>query len=210
MRPWRIKGAWIAVGLAVLGAMVAGGEARAGTAGIHIGGGFKPVGGDPPYDYVFQVYLDPFFEVQANGSPLNNFEVFDLVGVTSGSRTTQPGSSPTVVWTPTPATDDVTWTFTGNTSIPNKTKRELLLGQFTVETTQNFPNGPPVPPGTVIDYTFTVFDLRTGKTITGSDSFQIGALAVPEPSSVVLLSVGAAAMSAIVVCRRRRQAARTA
>ncbi len=213
MRP-RIKGAWIMAGIAVLGAMVAGGEARAGSRGITIGGGFKPTTGDPPYDYVFTVELDPGFEIQPPTSPpYDDFQVLGLVGVTSASLHSEPGSFPSVTWFAQPATDNITWTFNGNTSIPNNnppgSNIEVPLGTFTVETTQNFPNGPPVLPGTVIDYNFTVFDLSTGTTITGSNSFKIVALGVPEPSSVVLLMVGAAALPAIAVGRRRRRVPRT-
>lgn len=203
----RIRGAWIAAGIAVLGAMIAGAEARAGTAGITIKGGFKPTTGDPPYDYIFEVYIDPGFEVEAGA--FNNFQVTDLVGVTSGSLSSQPGSIPTVIWTPTPATENITWTFLGNTSIPNNTTSDLYLGEFTVQTTENFPNGPPVSPGTLIDYNFTVFDLSTNQTVSGSNSFPIVNLGVPEPTSVVLLAVGAAILPAIAA-RRGRRTARTA
>jgi hypothetical protein len=205
MRP-RIKGAWIAAGIAVLGAMIAGGQARAGTVGITISGGEKPVIGDPPYDYIFQVYLDPGFEVLATGSPLNDFQVTGLVGVGADSFTSQPT---TVPWTPTPATGSVTWTLFGTTSIPNTGTGEQYLGQFSVLTDKSF-SSPPVTPGTTIVYNFTVYDISTGKTISGSNSFTLVLLGVPEPSSVVLLTLGAAAVPAIAARRRRHRMAQTA
>jgi hypothetical protein len=209
MRP-RIKGAWIAAGIAALGAMIAGGQARAGSIGIVINpGGIKPGTGDPTWDYVLQVYLDPGFEVKASSTPSNFFQVGSsstpLVGVGTDSPTTQPG---TVQWVPAPATDTVTWTLSGKKSVINTGPGELYLGEFVVETDKSF-SSPPVAPGTVIDYNFRVLDLATGQIISGSNSFTLVALGVPEPSSVVMLAVGAAAMSVIVI-RGRRRAARSA
>jgi hypothetical protein len=210
MRP-RIKGAWLAAGIALLGAMIAGGEARAGSRGITIDpGGIKPGTGDPPYDYIFYVYLDPDFEIQASGSPLNFFQVGStttpLVGVGTDSLTHQPTSIPSVVWTPLPGTEEVSWTFLGNTSIPNTTSSNLFLGEFIVQTDKSY-TSPPDKPGTIIDYTFTVFDLATHTTISGSNSFTL--VSIPEPSSVVMLAAGAAAI-AVMVIRGRRRAGRSA
>jgi hypothetical protein len=207
-----MRGAWIAAGLAVLGAIVAGGEARAGKAGITINpGGTRPGTGDPPWEFVMEVYLDPGFEVKASGSPSNFFEVGSsspigppttpLVGVGADSHTFQPT---TVQWLPTPATETVTWTLHGKRSVANTGTSELFLGQFIVVTDRSFSN-PPVAPGTLIDYNFRLVDLATKTTITGSNSFIL--VSIPEPSSVVMLALGAAgAMSAIVVRRRRSRA----
>jgi hypothetical protein len=206
----RIKGVWIAVGLAVLWATVGVGEVRAGTIGITIKpGGIKPGTGDPPYDFVFDVLLDPGFEVKAADSPLNNFQVLGLVGVGTDSLTHQPTSIPTVVWTPDPQNQSARWTFLGNTSIPNNnpvgSNKEVSLGEFIVQTDKSF-SSPPVAPGTLMHYNFTVFDLTTNTTVSGTGTFTLILLGVPEPSSLVMLAVGAAALPAITVWRRRRTA----
>jgi hypothetical protein len=214
MRP-RMRSAWIAAGLAVLGTIIAGGEARAGKAGITINpGGIKPGTGEPPWFYFFDVYLDPGFEVKASGSPLNFFEVGSssptgspttpLVGVGTDSP---PPTQPTAVqWVPTLGTETVTWTLHGKRSVTNAGTSEMFLGQFLVETDKSFPK-PPVAPGTIIDYNFRVIDLATKTSITGSNSFTL--VSIPEPSSVVMLAAGAAVM-AVVVIRGRRRAARPA
>ena len=67
-------------GLALLGAMIAGErEARASKAGITITGGTKPGTGDPPYDYIFDVYLNPGSSIKFSG---DSFTIDNLVGVT--------------------------------------------------------------------------------------------------------------------------------
>jgi hypothetical protein len=215
----RLKGAWFMTGLAVLGATIAGGlEARAGTAGITIDGGFEPTTGDPPYIYIFQVFLDPGFAVVSSRPDF--FTIESLVGITTNSLTSEPENLPTVVWVPTinqsgapsPFSSDVTWTFLGNTPITNPnppgSNLEVFLGQFEVQTSVSFANGPPVPPGTIINYTFLVEGLNGP--VSGSGSFPIVDLTVPEPASIVLLTVGAVALPMFVARRRRRQAARSA
>jgi hypothetical protein len=84
---------------------------------------------------------------------------------------------------------------------------EVPLGEFIVETTKNFPNGPPVPVGTLVHYTFEVFDLTQKKNITGNGTFILG---VPEPSSIALLALGAAILPAIAVRRKRSRTDRAA
>ncbi len=209
MRP-RIGIAWIAAGLAVLGAIIAGGEARAGSAGITINpGGIKPGGGDPPWDYVFYVYLDPGYGLLSGGPLYDFYQVTGLVGVGSDSLTSQPNSFPTVVWAPNPATKSATWTFDGTQSILNTGTSKEYLGEFVVETDTSF-SSPPVAPGTLMNYNFQVYDIATGTHITGSNTFTLILLGVPEPSSVAMLAMGAGAMSAIVLRRRRRRTGATA
>jgi hypothetical protein len=198
------------VGLAMLGAMTpgGGGEARAGTIGITISGGFTPVGGDPPYLYIFDVFLDPGFEVDQT----DFFRIDGLNGVTSGSLSHQPPPAPPgFVWVPNPGLSNITWTFLGTTPIPNNnpvgSNIEVPLGQFEVQTTVNFPNGPPVPPGTMVPYTFTVHHIGDGP---ASGSGVIVLTAIPEPSSIILLALGAAALPAIAARRKRRRIAGTA
>jgi hypothetical protein len=208
--------AWIMAGVAVIGVMTAGGggEARAGTIGITINGGFKPVAGDPPYLYILDVYLDPGFEVKAN----DLFTVFDLNGVTNGSLTHQPpppGQSPAVAWVPDPELDQTTWTFLGTSVIQNTnpvgSNIEVYLGQFEVLTTEDFPPGTtPVPPNNPTTYTFQISDLN-GDPVSGGGTFPMVDLgAVPEPSSIVLLALGVAALPAIAARRRHRRIAGTA
>src|SRR5579883_1632761 len=164
------KSAWILAGLAAIMALTVGGgaEARAGTRGITISGGFKPGTGDPPYIYFFDVLLDPGFEVRQ----FDLFTIFDLKGVTGASLSSQPPPSlPGFGWLPNPGQEQISWTFIGTTPIPNDhpvgSNIEVPLGQFSVQTSQSFAS-PPVPPGTKIPYTFTVFDLTTQKDISGS------------------------------------------
>jgi hypothetical protein len=217
----RLKGAWFMTGLAVLGATIAGGlEARAGTAGITIDGGFEPTTGDPPYIYIFQVFLDPGFAVVNPSVNTNFFTIERLVGITTNSLHTEPVDFPTVVWintinqssAPSPFSSDVTWTFDGTSTITNPnppgSNIEVYLGQFEVQTSVSFTNGPPVPPGTIINYTFVVEGLNGP--VSGTGSFPIVDLTVPEPASIVLLTVGALALPVLVLRARRRRAARTA
>jgi len=203
-----IKSAWVMAALVMLGAMtnVGGGTARAGTIGLTITGGFMPVTTDPPYIYFFDVNLDPGFEVKAQ----NLFTVFDLNGVNVGSLSSQPSNLPAVAWNPNPELSTITWTFLGDTPIPNTnpvgSNIEVPLGHFQVQTTENFPDGPPVPFGTVVPYFFTITSLATGGDVSGSGTI----ILEPEPSSFVLLALGAAALPALAARRKRRRLARTA
>jgi hypothetical protein len=205
----RFRVAWSIAGLAVLGAMSIGGpgEVRAGTIGITISGGISPGGGDPPYRYIFDVFLDPGFEVDE----LDFFKIDQLVGVTSGSLHSEPPSNlPTYGWLGDPGDESITWAFVGNTAIPNSnpvgSNMEVPLGEFVVQTTQDFPNAPPVPPGTKIPYSFSIHHLNDG-TATGSGIIILG---VPEPSSFVLLALGFAALLALATRRKRCRLARAA
>ena len=54
-----MKCRWLLAGLCCLTAMFIGPrDAEAGSSSITITGGYKPGGGDPPYDYIFNVYLN--------------------------------------------------------------------------------------------------------------------------------------------------------
>jgi hypothetical protein len=232
MRP-RTKGAWVMAGLVVLGAIIAGGgEARADT-GITIGsGGVKPVTGDPPYDYIFQVYLEPGSSILSPFDPFNlklllhpnSFTIDGLVGVTSASLASpigQFGSSTfwcasidqTSSYDPNvPGSSDksnVTWSFLGTEPIPmsGTLTQPYLLGTFTVETTDNYPNGPPMSSGTQVNYSFTAAD-SDGNPISGGGIVTL--MVAPEPSSaaIVLLTGGTAALGGLAVRTRRRRKAR--
>jgi hypothetical protein len=189
-------------------AITAGGgaEARAGTKGITISGGLMPGTGDPPYNYIFEVFLDPGFEVDQ----FDFFKINGLVGVTASSLSHQPPPNPpTFAWDPNPGSKTITWTSLGTAPIQNSnpvgSNEEVDLGQFIVQTSENFPNGPPLPPGSMIPYNFSIHLLHDGPA-TGSG---VIILAVPEPSSIILLALGAAALPVIAARRRRRRRART-
>ena len=217
----RMKGSWLLAVLAVSAAMLAVGTEAWAKGGITVTGGQKPGGGDPPYDYILQVYLDPGFGVAST----NFFTVESLLGVTPpnfpvqgqpaaypGSATSEPNNAPSVIWVPSisfptqttfPYASDVTWSFFGNTSISNGTAQKLYLGQFVVDTTVSFTN-PPYIPGTNVDYTFTVLDAN-GNQVSGGGMFPMILLGVPEPSSVFLLVMGAGVLPLLVLHERQRQ-----
>jgi hypothetical protein len=226
----RIRGASVLAVLAALGAMLASGpQAQAATIkGITINpGGFLPGGGDPPYDYIFQVYLDPSFTVETtNFFKIEGHNHQGMVGLTPkdfpnpgdvGSTTSEPNNPPSVIWVPSisaptnttfPYAADVTWSFFGNTPISNPnpptSNIEVYLGEFVVVTAVNFTKGPPIPAGTIIDYSFTVTD-STGHPASGVGTFPLINLGVPEPSSAILLLAGACAVALFLHRARRRR-----
>jgi hypothetical protein len=205
-------------GLAALIVMLGGGlEARA--AGIKLVGGAKQGGGDPPWDYIVQAYLEPGFSVEYH----NSFTVENLVGVTPpgypvpsgapylGSSHTEPngywsasvffpnGNSNPVFVNGYPAAS-ITWFYMGPSTItnPNSATSDIYLGQFSVETTlTNIPSSS-IPFNSMINYSFTVNGDQSG-----NGSFQL--LNIPEPSSVILLLAGAAVLPLVWNYERRRQ-----
>lgn len=216
----RINGIWVWAAFFALGAMSAlGGDACA--KGITITIGQMPGGGEPPYDYIIQVYLDPGFEVASS----NSFTVENLIGVTPpnfpntgdvGSLTIQPENGSTVVWSPTitqaatpptpyPYAGNVQWSFYGSPPIMNTGSSELYLGQFVVETTVDF-SSPPYVIGAPIDYKFTILN-ASGQAVTGSG---VALLGVPEPSSAILLLIGAGMVPLAVTYRSQRRRLRRA
>ena len=210
----RTKGAWVMVGFAALGAMMSGGgEARAAVTGITIGGGFKPGTGDPPYDYIFQVYLNPDSSIVSPYGGLYSlthpdyFTIDGLKGVTVFSLTSQPEDPLGVIWVPVTGPSSVTWAYYGTSTITNNSSQELLLGTFEVQTTKNYPYGPPVTSGTSISYSFNVADSK-GNPVQGSESFMIQAIPEPASSTIVLLTAGTGALGGLVVVTRRRRKAR--
>ena len=113
----------------------------------------------------------------------NFFTVESLLGVTPAnfpnngdlaSNTSEPDNPPSVLWAPSisltqnssPYASDVTWTFysLNGTTIVNSGTGEISLGQFVVETTQNF-TSPPYTNGSTIDYSWTVTDNSTGTAV---------------------------------------------
>jgi hypothetical protein len=211
-----IKGAWVWTLLFAVLAVI-GSESAACAAGLTVKIGQVSGGGDPPYDYVIQVYLDPGYSVITN----NFFTVESLLGVTpanfpnSGdlaSNTSEPDDPPSVLWAPSisltqstsPYASDVTWAFysLNGTTIVNPGPGELYLGQFVAETTQSFTN-PPYANGATIDYSWTVTNNSTGMPSSGNGI----ATFVPEPSSALLLLGGVGILPVFVLRRRRRRGA---
>jgi hypothetical protein len=213
------------MGIAMLSAAIAGGrEARA---GITLTGGFKPVTNDPPYDYIFDVYLNPKSEI---GNPTTiaqffhptHFTITGLVGVTDDSLASSIGDlGDPVYWAPSisqtsfcsPYVSSVSWSFLGTQPIINNSStKSLFLGQFEVETTVNFTKGPPVKSGTAVNYSLTVTDSNGHTVSTTPGTVQLFSL-VPEPSSaaIVLLTAGTAGSVTLIarVRRRRKATART-
>jgi hypothetical protein len=213
---------WFIMALALIGSMIAGGPQARGnvTTGITISGGFTPVTSDPYYDYVFDVYLNPGSSIKFGDS----FTVDNLVGVTwfSVFSANQPENPLGVIWVPSvkqspapyPYSSDVTWSFFGLSSYnnPSAATQPILIGQFDIETTVNFKNGPPVAPGTSISYSYSVDGGAQVSDPKNPPSFAITNLAAPEPSSsaIVLLIGGTAAAAGLVVRVRRRRSAPTA
>ena len=201
----RMKCAQILAGLVAMVATLSSGiEVYAAGSVIKVTGGYKPGTGDPPFDFIFQAFLEPPPNPPGGTNFIASgdfFTITGLTGVTSGSLTAQPGNGPGTIWQPSPATDSVTWTFFGNQNIV-ATTNEIPLGQFTVETTESFPiNNPPITAGTIIHYFFS-YD---GGTATGTGSFPLTNLSVPEPSSIVMLLAGVGALPVFLVRQRRRR-----
>lgn len=72
--------------LTMLGVMMVGGQAaHASSATIGIKGGIVAGGGDPPYTYVFDVYLTGGTLAPDNGTQSATFTIDGLVGVSSAS-----------------------------------------------------------------------------------------------------------------------------
>jgi hypothetical protein len=65
-------------------------EGTAWAKGITVTIGQQQGGGDPPYDYVIQAYLDPGYGVDYS----NSFTINNLVGVTPASLTSEPVNIP--------------------------------------------------------------------------------------------------------------------
>ena len=217
-----VKNKRLLAGLCCLTATLIGlrGAEAGSTSSITITGGYKPGGGDPPYDYIFNVYLNAPTTAGTNTFGFgDSFTIESLPGVDTSSLSSEPSNFPDVIWAPkasnevltpggsAPYESDFTWTFGGTTTYTATTPvggpvgPSVSLGQFTVESSfQNF-TSVPLPPGTQVTYTYT--GAPVGVTLT----FPIQDLSVPEPSSAILLFVGAGGMMPMVwlIKRRRRQ-----
>jgi hypothetical protein len=221
----RTKSVSVLAGLALLAAISTGrGEAQAGTIGLK--GHITPLPGGSPFLYSFELDLNDLTDGPiTNGSTLtvgtptlmpDHQLSSGLVGVTGSSGTQQPpttGGPPNEFWV-VPAGGIIT-TPTGNPAPYNEQSSvawQFLegpsynvgeVGVFTVETTSDFPDSmPPIIPNvTEINYVFT---FSNGKTESGFITLSL----VPEPSSVILLLMGAGAVPLVCKWAKRSQLAR--
>jgi hypothetical protein len=196
---------WITAGLVVLGTtFVSGTAARASsTTGIVITKGTTHEIGDPLYVYTFTVELTAGETLQTGGY----FTVYDIPGVAASSLTQQPNDkwgdslqlvgltpSGTPPITDNPAIWNVTWVYNGSAFTGNS-PNGTTIGQFQVDTTEL-----PTQPTPTLLYVGTL----NGTTYTDQGIVVVGAL-IPEPSSIVLLLVGAGAIPLVCLRLRRRQ-----
>ncbi len=206
-----MKRTWILAGLCSLTTMFIGlRDVQAGSSSITITGGYKPGGGDPPYDYIFDVYLNA-----PSSTGTNTFQNGDsfTIDVLPGLRsTTVPSIVIPLQWSLFSLTDvtppssapyaaDVQFEYVGSTpyTVSTPPGGRVYLGQFEITSTYDFPTGVvPYPSGTVLDYTYTI----DGQTQQGGGSFQI--FSVPEPSSLILLAAGAGVLPLIWLRQRLR------
>ncbi len=196
-----IKRGWLWAGLALVGVMFAG-KHEAHAKGIVITSGGTQKTGDPTYEYLFTVDL-------LAGSTLYNggyFTIYDLPALTAGALTSQPsiswgasvqlvGNTPTgIVVTDNPNIYNVTWQWNGSSPLVAGSS-DLVLGTFIVGLTTELSS----PPSKTVVYVGSL-DGTAGTTNQGT----VGINAVPEPSSVILLLIGAGALPVYAVCNRRR------
>jgi hypothetical protein len=190
--------------LAVLAAMIAGGEARAGA--IVIESATTEQTGDPLYTYFFDVFLLAGNTLQTGGF----FTVYDIPGVAAPAPTTQPninwgasqqltgitpiGVSPPIIDDPT--IENATWKWFGPPTSSGES--DLELGIFTIQTTEL--TAPPTP---TLVYVGSLDGINASNP-PGTVTVHF----VPEPTSIVLLSTAAVfALSLYARGRRRRPAA---
>jgi hypothetical protein len=207
----RMSGTWVLAGLCSLtGIFVGAGEAEAGSgtgAAITITGTYKPGGPDPPYDYYFDVYLNPPASAGTNTfTNGDSFTIEGLAGVDANSVYRTPlqwslfGLTPAIPPSSAPYASNLTFEYAGNQTYMATTPSPgtpIFLGEFQVDSTYSFPVGVvPYPSGTSLSYTYTI----GGVTQTGL-TFQI--FSVPEPSSLILLATGVGVLPLIWVRKRR-------
>ncbi|AMV40824.1 PEP-CTERM sorting domain-containing protein [Planctomyces sp. SH-PL62] len=234
--PRPLSRAGVIVLAAALGAMLAPTDAQAASIIITrppSGPGITPVAGDPVYRYSFQAYLNPGYEVRL----FDSITIEGLLGVNGSSPTNQPQSpdgglptntgwlankqvTGTDVWpagSPAPTVDvsSVKFTFAPDdvvppdTAISNVGPSLVNLGLFTIDTYADLPD---LGPG----FSFTFRYVVRAHLLDGTPDTYIGAVtlstagAVPEPASVFMLGLGAAAPALGVIRRRRRRRRATA
>jgi hypothetical protein len=192
--------------LAVLAAMIAGGEARA---GIVIVKGTTVQTGDPTYEYIFTVELQANSTLDSGGY----FTIYDLPGIPPDALHSEPnihwgasiqdiGITPTDASPPipdSPTIENITWQWNGATMGPFST--DQILGNFVVGSTIEL-SSPPTP---------TLIYVGSLDGVHQSNQGTITVTFVPEPTSIILLSTAAVfTLSVYARGRRRRPAAPTA
>jgi hypothetical protein len=185
-------------------------------AGIMVSGGGIKKFGDPFYIYIFEVSLDPKFQVEVS----DNFTLHELGGVHDpGSFTAAPGGSPSGPWA-TQFTNQPSGplpNFSPPTIVPfadlefinagfdvqNKGTGEVPLGEFRVVTANSLPE---LPPSYFVDIAWTanIHDID-GNPVTDHGVVHL-TLITPEPASVLMLGAGLGLPAAWLYARRRRRA----
>jgi hypothetical protein len=158
--------------------------------------------GDPTYEYLFDVQLLAGSELLNGGL----FTIYDLPSLRTGALTHQPnihwgssvqflGITPTgTVVNDNPNLFNVTWQWNGTQPITAPTNQNLDLGTFIVGSTVELSS----PPIGVVVYVGS---------LDGSTASNQGTVAInPEPSSIVLLFVGAGVLPLYWLRQRRRRA----
>jgi hypothetical protein len=214
----RVQGGWLIMGIAVLGATIAGGrEARAALGGLTITGGINPINKDPVDQLIFYVTAQ-------TGTSILDGDYFTISGLPTGAQIcitgwTEPsqGTFPsyTVSWVPYPdafGPGTFTWMFEGSKSIGPLSSDTLLdppSGNYPFSVTISLPDDSPNIPQAGVTQLYYSYNLD-GHTLTTESpgSFVLGdfSVVVPEPSSaaMVVLIVGTAGSSGLIARRRRR------
>jgi hypothetical protein len=213
------------LGLAVLGAVfVAGGPVRAGS--LVVGGGGIVKVGDPFYQYVIEVYLEPGYQIYGGSiGTADNFTIHQMPAVSDGSNgytppslTSQPGGSPSGPWTPQITFDshgpfpgsnppfdvpisDVTW-YNSGPNIAAGTS-EVYLGEFRVQTWQPIPFII-APFSLTFHWSANVHDANGNPVSDPGGDFTLTLLPIPEPASTTMLACGLG-LPAVLWLRRRKR-----
>jgi hypothetical protein len=230
-----MKSRWILAGLCGLTAMFVGlRDAQAVstlTSSITITGGYMPGGGDPPFTYVFDVYLNapsvnsPGTNTWTSG---DSFTIDALPGLNGGSSHTEPfvppPASPTVLWSggasdtvttpppPPPPTYNTPYYYSDFSWVYSGTK------DYSATTLVGGPQGASVELGTftvtsTYDFPAGVVPLPPNSPVNytyqgppnSGVTFTFQIQSAPEPSSVILLSIAAGGMLPMFWLARRRR-----
>ena len=187
----RIKRYCFLAGLVMLGASSVGGR-QAQAKGVVITSGHTQQIGDPLYDYIFDLRLNPGTTL-LNGGYLT---LYDVPAITSSSDTGAPNSfwgysiqttgitppifQPPLTPPPDNSLENITWVYHGPSISNNSTTQDLEIGLFRVQTIELS-----APPSPTLIYVGTL----DGTTATTEGTVTVNA--VPEPSSLILLLIGA-------------------
>ena len=191
-------------------------------------GGIIVVGGDPIYSLRFDAYLATGFEMVGG---LDGIAIYKVPGVTdaahpspfiskpeqgSGLLPAGMGWSPSIspngtgTWNSSPPItvdlNNLIFAYTHNTFDPtpstpivNNSGFNLFLGQFSIQTLDL----PALVVGTTIALTYTIYAHNLSTGLQESTTGQVTLSMVPEPSSILMLGLGAAGAVGWTVRRRR-------